>query len=175
MSLIFYILQLLSPSPYTGMGLQPPVFTSERVYRIGNTEVSPEHYEAEKTCLARILLNESSGQPVKGKQLVAAVTINRVKSGKFPDTVCSNMRMKGSYSFYNPKSKHVDKKRHYPVEYTHIAEQALAGKYDKLVSPSVLYFKVCSVESEFFNKLVMVSRVKSHCFYKQRDKLIADI
>ena len=175
MALFFYLLQLLDHNSYTGMGLQHPVFTSERVYRIGNTEVSPEHYEAEKTCLARILLNESSGQPTKGKQLVAAVTINRTRSHQFPNTVCGAMKDKGAYSFYNPKSKHVDKQRRYPVEYTHIAEQALAGKYDKLVSPSVLYFKVCSVESEFFNKLVMVSRVKSHCFYKQRDKLIADI
>jgi len=174
MALLFYILQILSPHSYAGMGLQPPVFTSERVYRIGNTEVSPEHYEAEKTCLARILLNEVSGEPILGKKLVAAVTINRVNSGKFPNTVCSNMKSTGQYSFYNPKSKHVDKQRHYPVEYIHIAEQALAGKYDKLVSPSVLYFKVCSVDSEFFNKLVMVSRVKSHCFYKQRDRLIVD-
>jgi spore germination cell wall hydrolase CwlJ-like protein len=174
MALIFYILQLLSPYSYTGMGLQPPVFTSERVYRIGNTEVSPEHYEAEKTCLARVAFNESRNEPLKGIQMVVQVTLNRTRSPQFPNTVCGAMKAKGAYSFYNPKSKKVDKIRKYPIEYTHIAEEALAGKYDKLISPSVLYFKVCSVESEFFSKLVMVSRVKSHCFYRQRDKLMAD-
>lgn len=125
-------------------------------------------------CLQRIVYNESTAEPLLGKKLVAQTTVNRMNSGKFPDSICNNMRAKGAFSFYNPKSKHVDKKRSYPVEYKHIAEKALNGEYSHLISGNVLYFKRCDVSSSFFKKLVMVTRSGNHCFFKEPKQLIAD-
>lgn len=126
--------------------------------------------QAEKVCLSRIVFNESSGESLNGKKLVAQVTINRVRSGEFQDSICGAMKAKGAYSFYKPKSKKsVDKHRKYPVEYTKIAEEALAGKYEKLISKKVVYFKNCKRYNSFFETLVFVKKEKRHCFFRDND------
>ncbi len=168
MSFIFYILQLLCPSQYASMGVEAPVLLYERSY---NQQV---HIQAEKVCLARIVFNESTSESLLGKKLVAQVTINRVKSGEFQDSICGAMKAKGAYSFYNPKSKKsIDKHRKYPVEYTKIAEEALAGKYEKLISNKVVYFKNCKHYNSFFETLVFVKKEKRHCFYRNNDIQLA--
>lgn len=168
MVFIFYLIQLLTPDSLSTSSQKASVESLETFYASGNTRVAGEAeraYRMDVECLTRIVYNESTSEPLLGKKLVAQTTINRVNSGKFPSTVCANMKMKGSYSFYNPKSKHVDKIRKYPVEYKHIAEKALNGEYSHLISRNVLYFKRCDVSSSFFNKLVMVTRSGNHCFY----------
>ena len=130
---------------------------------------SQVYLEKETSCLARIVFNEARGEPYLGKKLVAQTTINRIKSGDFRDSVCVELKSRGAYSFYKPNSKNsVDRPRRYPLEYTKIAEEALAGKYEKLISRKVVYFKNCSKYNGFFNKLQMVKRVGQHCFYRER-------
>lgn len=164
MSLLFYLIQLINPGAYNSMPLQPPIDTYEVFYAKQAT------LQAEKVCLARIVFNEASGEPVLGKKLVAQTALNRVASGKFQSGTCSSMKTRGAYSFYNSKSKKsVDKVRKYPVEYTKIAEEALAGKYEKLISKKVLYFKVCSHYNSFFETLVMVRKVNNHCFFRENE------
>lgn len=168
MALIFYLLELVSPITYHKIAEPNPIAFYEHSY---NKEVN---HKNEVNCLARIVFNESRGESSKGKLWVAQVVINRVDSGKFQDSVCSSMKAKGAYSFYNPKSKKsIDKHRKYPVEYTKIAEEALAGKYEKLISKKVLYFKNCKHYNSFFETLVFVKKVNNHCFYKSNDTQLA--
>lgn len=170
MELVFYLLQLLSPEQLSETSQKASVESFKVVHESYNTQV---YLDKESNCLARILYNEARGESLLGKKLVAQVTVNRSLSNSFPDSICENMKSRGSYSFYNPKSKSVDKVRKYPVEYTHIAKEAIAGKYKKLISSDTLYFKNCSVNSSFFNKLKMVKTVGKHCFFKERSNLIA--
>lgn len=167
MPVMFYLLQLISPSPYSTIGLQPPVETYEVFYAQQVTQ------QQERVCLARILLNEASGETVKGKRLIAQTTLNRVASGKFSNSVCGVMKDKGAFSFYNPKSKRVNEVRRYPKVYLDLADDALNGKFNKLISKKVLYFKRCDVYNKFFEKLVMVKKEKNHCFYRENDLQLA--
>lgn len=43
----------------------------------------------EKECLAKNLYFEARGQPLEGQLAVALVTINRVKSARFPNSICN--------------------------------------------------------------------------------------
>ena len=52
-------------------------------------------------CLALAIFHESGNQSVKGKQAVAEVVINRVRSEKYPDTVCSVIKQNNQFSWYN--------------------------------------------------------------------------
>ena len=45
-------------------------------------------YLAEVTCLAKNIYFEARGEPLRGQIAVAHVTMNRVNSDMFPDTVC---------------------------------------------------------------------------------------
>jgi spore germination cell wall hydrolase CwlJ-like protein len=51
----------------------------------------------ELTCLARNIYFESAGEPMKGKIAVAQVTMNRVRSGEFPTSVCGVVHQKTNY------------------------------------------------------------------------------
>ena len=46
-------------------------------------------------CLAMNVYHEARGEPVLGQFAVAAVTMNRVKSARYPDDVCRVVYQKG--------------------------------------------------------------------------------
>lgn len=58
----------------------PPQFKQE--------PVEPDIDERELQCLAKNIYHEARGESLEGKLAVAHVTLNRVHSPRFPDTVC---------------------------------------------------------------------------------------
>lgn len=52
------------------------------------TTVNIDHKMRELDCLTRNIYWEAASEPFEGKVAVAQVTLNRVASGKFPNTVC---------------------------------------------------------------------------------------
>lgn len=54
--------------------------------------------------LARTIYHESRGESVEGQYAVGIVTVNRVKSGKFPDTIQGVITQKGQFSWYRPRT-----------------------------------------------------------------------
>ena len=50
--------------------------------------------QKELVCLARNIYFESASEPYRGKVAVAQVTLNRVNSGKFPDSICGVVHQK---------------------------------------------------------------------------------
>ena len=176
MAYIFYILQLLSPTHYQAMPLQLPVMPIEKVYHIGATVVSKEAYSSHKAsveCLAEALFYESRGESSRGNKLIAQVTINRAKSPQFPDTVCKvikhkiNGRYQYSYHHLPNTRTHLLKKNQatYNKMYR-IADKVLTDNFEKRkILTKALYYKVCNVESEFFDGLKYLGREDSHCFF----------
>lgn len=57
--------------------------------------------QRELTCLAENIYHEAAGETLAGKMAVGLVTLNRVRSGRFPRTVCGvvNQRVGGSCQF----------------------------------------------------------------------------
>jgi spore germination cell wall hydrolase CwlJ-like protein len=45
--------------------------------------------ESEKTCLAKVIYNETRGEPLSGKKGVAKVVLNRKSDKHFPKTICN--------------------------------------------------------------------------------------
>ena len=60
-------------------------------------------YKNEVKCLAQNIYFESRDQSVKGQIAVALVTINRVKSKRFPNTVCRVIHQASRYKSGKPK------------------------------------------------------------------------
>lgn len=172
---VFYILQLLCPSYHT-MGLQPPVVPIEKIYHIGATVVSKEAYSSHRAsvgCLAEALWYESRGESSRGIKLIGQVVINRTKSPHFPDTVCKvikqkiNGRYQYSYHHLPNTRKHLLKKNQatYNKMYR-IADKVLTDNFEKRkILTKALYYKVCEVESEFFDRLKYLGREQNHCFF----------
>jgi len=62
-----------------------------------NTSVQEK--ERQIQCLAQNIYWEAASEPFEGKVAVAQVTMNRMNSGKFPDTVCGVVQQRNV--FYN--------------------------------------------------------------------------
>ncbi|HYD32460.1 MAG TPA: cell wall hydrolase [Azospirillaceae bacterium] len=50
--------------------------------------------EADRVCLAQTIYFEGRDQPLEGRKAIAAVVLNRVKSGEFPSTICGVVRQR---------------------------------------------------------------------------------
>lgn len=57
------------------------------------------NYNSEIDCLAKNIYYEAGGEPYKGKLAVALVTLNRVDSTKYPNTICQVVFQKGQFSW----------------------------------------------------------------------------
>jgi spore germination cell wall hydrolase CwlJ-like protein len=66
-------------------------------YRENRQREVAEHHDERKnlTCLARNVYFEARGEPVKGQRAVAEVTLNRVASGRYADSICDVVYQKG--------------------------------------------------------------------------------
>ena len=58
---------------------------------------APNDYGDEVNCLAQNIYFEARDQPTKGQIAVALVTINRVNSKRFPNTICKVIRQANRY------------------------------------------------------------------------------
>ena len=72
--------------------------------------VATKEQEKELRCLALNIHFEARGESDQGKIAVAVVTLNRVKSKRFPSTICGVVKQKNQFSWYeSDKSyKHVN-------------------------------------------------------------------
>lgn len=62
--------------------------------------VAPARTDDEQfDCLARTVYFESRGEPIEGQLAVAEVVLNRVRSGRFRDTVCGVVTQRAQFSF----------------------------------------------------------------------------
>ncbi|NKX37315.1 cell wall hydrolase [Rhodobacteraceae bacterium R_SAG4] len=67
-----------------------PFSLAELILSIGLlSDAGMEHLNAEEvTCLAQNIYHEARGEPFRGRIAVAHVTLNRVESHLYPDTIC---------------------------------------------------------------------------------------
>jgi spore germination cell wall hydrolase CwlJ-like protein len=72
---------------FTSQSVKPAIVVSQR----DRTEIE---------CLARNVYHEARGEGHRGMEAVAYVTINRVKSGRFQNTVCSVISAPGQFVWY---------------------------------------------------------------------------
>lgn len=123
----------------------------------------------EKNILLRIVEAEATGEDIEGKMLVANVVLNRVKSGKFPDTVEQVVfQNNGRVYQFSP----IRDGRYYDVHISKETKQAVEkvlNGHDK--SQGALYFmsrgKADSSNVRWFdNKLTRLFQHGTHEFYK---------
>lgn len=163
MNYIFYFLQLISPNSYAGMASTPPVSLYERSYEQMNSKVAQENREA--SCMATALYHEARGETKSGMAMIGLVILNRTKSPQYANTVCGVIKEHNAFQWYKNSKKNKPKEYSRYLLAQSVAKELLNGKHDGKMSSSVLWFKVCDHESEFFTKLKLNKKQAVHCFY----------
>ena len=135
-------------------------------------------------CLTRNIYWEAASEPFEGKVAVAQVTLNRMASGKFPDSVCGVVHQKNvfyervvcQFSWYCDKT--ITSKRltikHTPL-YNDILEMStnlyLNFERTKDVTNGATYYHADYVNPEW-SKLKKEKQIGRHIFYKSKgDKI----
>ena len=131
----------------------------------------------EYRCLLRNVWWESASEPFVGKLWVAKTTLNRVRSSKFPNSICKTVYQRKQFSWvHNIKSHVVVPKTE--LEKKVFAEVELASSIsiwvDRLgvdFTDNSKYYHTTRIKPSWdYNKLEKVQTVGNHVFYKRKEK-----
>jgi spore germination cell wall hydrolase CwlJ-like protein len=125
----------------------------------------------EVDCLARNIYFEAGSEPFAGKVAVAQVTMNRVKSGDFPRSVCGVVKQKTKgicqFSWVCLGKKSVNSNSTAWKESKTIAENILISrKKYSIISTSVVNYHASYVNPSWASTKVFVKQIGQHLFYK---------
>jgi len=114
-------------------------------------------------CLAENVYYESRGEPLVGQYAVAEVTMNRVASHLFPNSVCAVVHTVGAFSWTYETGLPA------PFGYEWRRAQAVASSvYDNIDAPLVngaLYYHATHVSPDWAATRIQVALVGRHLFY----------
>ena len=112
------------------------------------------------TCLALNIYHEARGEPIKGMQAVALVTLNRSIVTNKPICEVVHSPKQFSWTMYKPKASD-------PVAYKlaeKIAIDTLTGKVSDFTAGATFYHSV-SVSPSWRNKFILRQKIGRHYFY----------
>jgi spore germination cell wall hydrolase CwlJ-like protein len=119
---------------------------------------------SELDCLARNVYYESRGEPMVGQYAVAEVTMNRVESSMFPDSVCLVVNARGAFSWTNGEGLEE------PYGFEWWRAQAVARSvYGNHASPYVgdaLFYHATYVSPRWARTRDQVALIGHHLFYR---------
>jgi spore germination cell wall hydrolase CwlJ-like protein len=124
-------------------------------------------------CLALNVYHEARSEPEEGQLAVAAVTLNRVRSEDFPDSVCGVVKQGGEQLHRCQFSWWCDGKSDRPTEAKawnnakRISRLALLGMTDDPTNDA-LYYHASYVQPRWSRKMQQTARIDQHLFYRPK-------
>ncbi len=129
----------------------------------------------EIACLALNVYFEARGEPLAGQYAVAEVTMNRVASPHYPDTVCEVVYQKnfdplrgryvGAFSWTDLEQRPVPQGEQWRLAQT-IAEEVYTGRYTPQLAQGVLHYHATNVRPSWSHAKERVARIGRHVFYR---------
>lgn len=160
----------------TGFG----VLTTDKIFEAKKSNetwmavrtASPEQLK-QLGCLTRNIYWEAANEPFEGKVAVAQVTMNRVESGKFADTICGVVQQKTiiskksvcQFSWYCNKS--VQNRAIHPLLWAEAEEVAKKVFFENLRLPQMedaMFYHADYVNPHWGR--ARVTKIGRHIFYK---------
>jgi spore germination cell wall hydrolase CwlJ-like protein len=136
--------------------------------------MAAEQRRADLNCLAENVYYEGRGESLAGQHAIAEVTLNRVASAQFPDTVCdvvheqrwdvARKRYVGGFSWTE-----LEELRRPQGQAWQRALAAATAVYDNEAAQRVegaLFYHATSIEPAWAKTKERVARIGNHVFYK---------
>lgn len=133
-----------------------------------------EQRQADLMCLARNVYHEARGEPLAGQYAVAEVTMNRVASNNFPNTVCEVVyekrldvgrnRLVAAFSWTELDA--VENPRGSQWERARRAAAAIYDRQHEPVLPDALYYHADRIEPRWAKEKQRVAKIGRHIFYE---------
>ncbi|MDX1403109.1 MAG: cell wall hydrolase [Woeseiaceae bacterium] len=125
-------------------------------------------------CLARNVYHEARGEPMAGQYAVAEVTMNRVASRHFPDTVCEVVyekrldtgrnRLVGAFSWTELDS--IESPRGIQWDRARRAALAIYDEQHEPTVPDALFYHSDRIEPRWATEKRRITKIGRHIFYE---------
>lgn len=125
-----------------------------------------EQYEKQESlCLKKNIYFESRGEPYLGQLAVGFVTLNRVNSPKFPNTICEVVKQKKQFSWYwDGKSDNIYDFTGW-VKAVKVANDVMYGNY-KDPTNGALFYHANYVKPYWQKHFKQTKKIYKHIFYR---------
>ena len=145
---------------YAVLALSVTLTATLQAKSINDSSQTQKLSKSQIECLSRVAYHEAKGESDRGMIAVMQVTMNRVKSEKFANTICGVVYSPNQYSWskYNPPIKE-------PKQYERakrLAYEVVNGKHHD-ISGKALYFNSLHKQPR---GTVCTVRIGGHSFYK---------
>lgn len=130
-------------------------------------------------CMTANIYFEARSESIKGMEAVAHVTMNRVKSKRYPKSVCAVVFQRKQFSWTHQKSwKEINKivsgsvrgmKKHDRIAYEKahkIAVQSMIGLANVPGLDNSMFYHATYVKPRWASKMQRVAKIGVHIFYK---------
>ena len=115
-------------------------------------------------CLAMNVFFEARNQSIAGQVAVAQVTMNRVHSPNYPNSVCEVVHQKKQFSWYWDGKSDVPQEEDAWERAQIIAQGVMAGSgHADLVG--VTHYHALTVQPYWIHTMTFVTRIDDHVFY----------
>lgn len=136
-----------------------PINNMEDVKEVKGEQLAVKKYSVEEVeMLARLINGEARGESFEGKVAVAAVTLNRVRSSKFPNSIKEVIFQSGAYTAVSDGqySKKPGKKAY------HAAYEALLGEDPS--SGALFYYNPKTATDNWIRSRHIIKTIGKHAF-----------
>ena len=121
---------------------------------------------AQLHCLALNVYHEARGEPLEGKFAVAAVTLNRVASPRFPETVCRVVWQRSQFSWTNDGRPDAPYEADAWYEALHVAAVIYQLDGSGTAVGRATFFHTVDVNPHWAKSKRRVGQVGQHIFYE---------
>lgn len=134
---------------------------------------STNSLDSETQCLANAMYYEARGESRKGKWAVADLTLSRVGSPGFPDSICEVVKQRGQYTRaarrgIAPKPRNSKDSKAWN-ECVEIAKKAIANP-NQVLPKHVLFFHADHIRPFSSKEFKRIAWIDDHMFYAKRKK-----
>lgn len=138
----------------------------------GTPKLRPQALE-NLDCLSEALYFEARGENKHGQIAVGIVVLNRVKSDKYPNSVCEVIHQQFNgvcqFSYYCDGRPEIYKELKTYNEIRELAWDVLQGEYS-LQIPNALYFHASYMKPYWIDEFTRVAMIGNHHFYSGEKK-----
>ena len=141
---------------------------------------APPLSKADRMCLARAVYHEARGEPIEGQVAVAQVVLNRVKSKRWPKTVCGvvyeghERGEKCQFSFACYEKKGLPDSNQMWAQAKWIADDVAAGRTFLEELGQATYYHTHAVKPVWRASLTPIRRIGQHIFYSDPKEPVPD-
>jgi len=165
--------ELIAQNEYDTYVLSQKIY--KKIQEDFNQQLKVDIAKNEVSCLAENMYYEARGEPIDGQIAVGAVTLNRLKTRQFSNTICGVVHYKKNnhcaFSWTCEEEKpeineHKTFAKIYKIAYTMYNDFKSGRKYD--YTGGALYFHETSIMVQWEEEKQRILTIGSHTFYKEK-------